>query len=359
VNLIGGHVDYNDGVVLPAAVELEMGVAFRARDDRRARIHSVDFDETVEFDLDDLAPSAVDGWAAYPAGVAWAMAQAGHTLTGIDAAVAGNIPIGGGLSSSAAVEIAFAAAFGQSTELDIPEIELAKLGQTAENHFVGVRCGIMDQVASACAKAGHAIQLDCRNLEFQQVSLPPGLRIVVLNSGVKRELSGSDYNQRRRECEDAVSRFKAVDYEIDALRDISPDQLPAMLHHLPAPLDRRVRHVVGEIERVRLAAAALEQNESERFGELLFASHRSLRDDYEVSCDELDSLVELARQAPGVIGGRLTGAGFGGCTVNVVSAALADDFVDYVQEGYEKLYGSKPEAWTSDPASGARVDPVW
>ena len=191
------------------------------------------------------------------------------------------------------------------------------------------------------------------------MALPPGLRIVVLNSGVKRELSGSDYNQRRRECEDTVSRFKAVDYEIDALRDISPDQLPDMLHHLPAPLDRRARHVVGEIERVRLAAAALEQNETERFGELLFASHRSLRDDYEVSCDELDSLVELARQAPGVIGGRLTGAGFGGCTVNVVSAALADDFVEYVQAGYERSYGRTPEAWASDPASGASVDPVW
>jgi galactokinase len=359
VNLIGGHVDYNDGLVLPAALELTMGVAFRPRSDARVRIHSVDFKEIVEFDLDELAPGSVDGWAAYPAGVAWAMVQAGYELTGIDAAVAGNIPLGGGLSSSAAVEIAFALAYRQSAEFDISEIELAKLGQVAENKYVGVRCGIMDQVASACAQAGHAIQLDCRNLEVGHVSLSPSLRIVVLDSEVKRELSGSDYNQRRRECEDAVARLKSLDYEIDALRDIWPDQLSGMLRHVPPPLDRRVRHVVGEIERVRLAVAALEQDETERFGELLFASHRSLRNDYEVSCDELDSLVELARQAPGCIGARLTGAGFGGCTVNVVSAALADDFVEYVETSYEKLYGVRPTAWTSDPAGGAAVDPIW
>ena len=359
VNLIGEHVDYNDGLVLPIALELEIALAFRPRPDRVVRVHSVDFGETVELEIDELAPGAPAGWAAYPAGVAWAMTQAGLRLQGLDAAVAGDIPLGGGLSSSAALEIAFAAAFCQAAGLEIPNLELAKLARIAENHFVGVHCGIMDQVAAACAETGHATLLDCRNLEIKQIPLPSALRVVVVNSGVERELRTSGYNVRRRECEEAVSRLAAMDDDIGTLRDVSPDVLAAMLRHLPAPLDRRTRHVVGEIERVKLAAAALEQNETERFGELLFASHCSLRDDFEVSCDELDSLVELARRAPGAIGARLTGAGFGGCTVNVVSAALAHDFIDYVSEGYEKLFGRAPDAYLSDPAAGVSVDPLW
>jgi galactokinase len=356
---MGGHVDYNDGLVLPAAIELEIGLAFRPRSDRIVRVHSVDFDDSAEFDIGDLAPGSVEGWAAYPAGVAWAMSRAGLELIGIDAAVSGSIPVGGGLSSSAALEICFAAAYRQAAGLETPNLKLAKLSQAAENRFVGVRCGIMDQVASACAEIGHAILMDCRSLELTPVPLPATLSIVIVDSGVKRELSDSQYNARRSECEEAVRLLGAVDDDVAALRDVSPEQLGQLMRHLPAPLDRRAHHVVGEIERVRLAAAALVHDEIERFGELLFASHRSLKDDYEVSCDELDSLVELARQAPGVIGARLTGAGFGGCTVNVVSAALADDFVEYVQEGYVKLHGRKPRTWTSDPAAGVSVDPLW
>ncbi|HSG81990.1 MAG TPA: galactokinase [Gemmatimonadota bacterium] len=359
VNLIGEHVDYNDGLVLPVALELEVAVAFRSRDDRLVRINSADFDETIEFDIDDLAPGSVSGWAAYPAGVAWTLAHAGLPPGGLDATVAASVPVGAGLSSSAALEIAFAAAFRQVAAFDIPNLELARLGQAAENHFVGVRCGIMDQVAAACAIAGHAILLDCRSLEIVHVPLPAGLRIVVVDTGVKRELSVSGYNQRRRECEEAVARLAAVDDDIQALRDVPPDHLEATLQRLPPPLDRRTRHVVGEIERVRLAAAALQQNESQRVGELLFASHRSLREDYEVSCEELDSLVELARQAPGVLGARLTGAGFGGCTVNIVSAALLEDFLAHVSEGYERLYGRAPDAYVSQPAAGVSLDRTW
>jgi galactokinase len=243
----------------------------------------------------------------------------------------------------------------QVAAVDIPNLELARLSQAAENQFVGVRCGIMDQVAAACATAGHAILLDCRSLDIVHVPLVPELRIVVIDSGVKRELAASGYNQRRRECEEAVTRLAAVDDDIGALRDVPTEHLDATLQRLPSPLDRRVRHVVGEIERVRLAAAALQQNESQRFGELLFASHRSLREDYEVSCEELDSLVELARQAPGIIGARLTGAGFGGCTVNIVSAALLDEFIAYVSRGFERLYGRAPEAYVSQPADGVSL----
>ena len=359
VNLIGGHVDYSDGLVLPAAVELEVGLAFAPRDDRRVRIYSADFDETVEFDIDDLTPGSEQGWPAYAAGVAWAFAQHGLSPRGLDAAVAGNIPIGGGLSSSAALEIAFAAAFRQVSEIDLPNLQMARLAQAAENLYVGVNCGIMDQVASACAEPGSAILLDCRSLDYRRVPIPGALRIVVLDSGVKRELRASEYNRRRSECDEAVSRLSAFDDEIRALRDVTPEQLHTLIRHLPAPLDRRARHVVGEIERVRLAAAALEHGETERFGELMFASHRSSRDDYQVSIDELDTLVELAARAPGIVGARLTGAGFGGCTVNVVSAALVDDFIEYVGKGYAKLLGDKPAAFVSDPARGVSLSQIW
>jgi len=358
VNLIGGHVDYSEGLVLPAAVEMEIHVAFAPRDDGSVRIYSTDFDDTAEFVIENLAPGSVVGWPAYPAGVAWAMTQASCELRGLDAAVAGNVPIGGGLSSSAAVEIAFAAAFRQASNLDLPNMELAKLGQFAENQFVGVRCGIMDQVASACAEPDHAILLDCRSLDIKQVPLPPGVRIVVLCTGIKRELASSEYNARRGAVEDAANRLAAVDDDIKTLRDVSPDQLHHLLRHLPPPLDRRARHVVGEIERVRLAAHALEQAETERFGELMFASHRSSRDDYEVSIDELDSLVELARQAPGIIGARLTGAGFGGCTVNLVSATLVEDFLAYVKSGYERLYGCEPESFVTGAGKGVTTEQI-
>ncbi len=358
VNLIGGHVDYNDGLVLPVAADLEIAVAFRARSDRHVRVFAGAFDETVEFDIADLSPGSVDGWAAYPAGIAWAIAQAGLPVSGLDAAVVGDVPLGGGLSSSAAIEVAFAAAFRQVSGLQFPELKLAQIGQTAENQYVGVRCGIMDQVAAACATPGNAMLLDCRSLEVRHVQLPLAMRIVVLCTGVERELRDSEYNVRRRECEESVSRLSAIDSDIKSLRDVAPEQLPSLIRHLPPPLDRRTRHVVGEIERVQLGAAALEQNETERFGELMFASHRSLRDDYQVSSEELDTLVDLARQAPGTIGARLTGAGFGGCTVNLVTAMLVEDFLEHVTEHYDKLYGHEPDTFVTDAGRGVTVEKV-
>lgn len=358
VNLIGGHVDYSGGLVLPAAITLDVAVAFRESGDRRVRIHSVDFDEVADFVIDDLTPGSVQGWAAYPAGVAWALTQVGLSIRGMVAAVAGNLPVGAGLSSSAAVEVAFATAFCGMADLEIPQLKLAQLAQTAENQYVGVNCGIMDQVTSACGQADQAILLDCRSLELRYVPLPPGLRIVILDSGVKRQLRSSGYNQRRRECEEVLARLSAVDDDIRLLRDVSPDRLGAMLRHLPDPLDRRLRHVVGEIERVQLAASALEHNETERFGELMFASHRSSREDFQVSTEKLDTLVGLAADAPGNVGARLTGAGFGGCTVNLVSAALVDDFIDHVVSGYQREYNAAPAAYVSDAARGATAERI-
>lgn len=358
VNLIGGHVDYSDGLVLPLAVDLEVAVAFAPRDDHRVHVYAENFDETAEFDIFELTPRSVGGWAAYPAGVAWAIGQTGLPLSGLDAAVAGNIPIGGGLSSSAALEVAFAAAFRQVSGLELPGLKLAQLSQTAENEFVGVQCGIMDQVTAACALPGNALLLDCRTLRIHSVPLPSAMRIVVLSTGVSRELRDSKYNERRRECEEAVSRLRAVDDDIRSLRDVDAEGLQSLLRHLPPPLDRRARHVVGEIERVQLAAAALEAGETERFGELMFASHRSLRDHYQVSSEELDGLVELARQAPGIVGARLTGAGFGGCTVNLVTAALVEDFLSYVTENYHRLYGHEADEFITDAARGVTVEKV-
>lgn len=353
VNLIGGHVDYCGGLVLPAAVDLEVTVAFAARTDARLRLRSVDFDQTVELEIPALEPGSVESWAAYPAGVAWAMSQAGLAPPGLDAAVAGNVPIGAGLSSSAAIEVAFAQAFHTAAQFESSELELAKIAQHAENAFVGVNCGIMDQIASASARAGSALLLDCRSLEIRHVPFPPDLRIVVLDSGVERELRRSEYNARRRECEEAVEQLAEIDEDITSLRDISPEDLHHVLRHLRPPLEQRVSHVVGEIERVRLAANALESNELERFGELMLASHRSSRDDYRVSIEELDALVELASTAPGIVGARLTGAGFGGCTVNLVRAVMADDFIDHVSSAYEERFGRRPAAWVSGAAAGA------
>ena len=356
VSLMGGHVDYNEGLVLPAAIGLGIGLVFRGRVDRKVRIFSADFDASAEFSIEDLRPGSVSGWAAYPAGVAWAMTQAGLDISGLDAALAGNIPIASGLASSAAVEVAFAAAFRRISDLGLPNLELARICQKAENEFVGVRCGIMDQVSSACARADHALLLDCRELAIRHVPLPASVRIVILGTRVKRELRSSEFNRRRRECEEAVSLLSLIDDKISSLRDVRPEDLGRLLRHLPPPLDSRVRHVVGEIERVKLAAEALEQVEMERFGELMFASHRSSRDNYEASSEELDALVQLARMAPGILGARLTGAGFGGCTVNLVAAPLTDEFLRHVAGGYEKLFGREPESFVTSADSGVTVE---
>ena len=352
VSLVGGHIDYNQGLVLTAAVDLHIDLLFRPRSDRRVRLRSVDFEQNADFEIVGLSPGSVSGWAAYPAGVAWAMAQSGLKISGLDAVISGSIPIGGGLSSSAALEVAFATAFRTASGFELADLELARICQTAENEYVGVRCGIMDQATSACSRSDHALLIDCRDLSLRHVPIPGSVRIVILNSGVVRRLDDAPFNERRAECEEAVRRLRAVDEDITSLRDVSPEDLGRLIQHLAPPLDRRARHVVGEIERVRLAAAALETEEVERFSELMFASHRSSRDDYESSSEELDALVELARSAPGSLGARLTGAGFGGCTVNLVAAALTAEFVQHVSAGFQNLFGREPQSFVSEAVAG-------
>ncbi len=355
MSLVGGHVDFNDGLVLPVAVDREVRVFFCPRDEARIQLRSNAFGEFVAFEIDALSPGSIRGWASYPAAVAWALARAGRPLNGLDGVIDSSLPMAAGLGSSAALVVAFAAALCRASRLDLPKVELARFCHEAENEFVGVHCGMMDPLVSACARAGHALFIDCQRLETRQVAVPVGVRVVVLHTGIERRLSSSEFNRRHEECREALRRLSEIEPTIASYRDVRLDQLERLLPHLPPRLARRARHVVTEIERVREGVDALARSDLERFGELMFASHRSSRENYESSCPELDALVELARGAPGAIGARLTGAGFGGCTVNLVAAAAAEEFVQQVSAGYARRFGRTPRAFISEATSGATV----
>jgi galactokinase len=353
VNLIGEHTDYNDGFVFPAAIDLFTWIAIAPRDDRRVRVHSDNFDETAEFELEAERPEPKK-WSTYISGVALACEQAGYQLRGANLLVRGDVPIGAGVSSSAALEVAAGFALLANSGVTIDGRKLAQLCQKAENDFVGTRCGIMDQLASACCVKDRALLLDCRSLEFRTLPLPSDIRLVICNSMVKRELASSAYNARRAECEEGVrilaQRFPAV----RALRDASMDQLRSLKAALPEDVYRRCRHVITEDARVIRSADALEHNRLEDLGQAMAESHRSLRDDYEVSCGELDLLVELANQARGVHGARMTGAGFGGSTINLVDSNAVEDFRSQVSAEYKRRTGVQPDVYVSNAADGVK-----
>ncbi len=358
VNLIGEHTDYNEGFVLPIAIDRAVWVVARPRPDRRVHLLAADFMEEAAFSLDELRPGGVRGWAAYPAGVAWALEEAGFRLPGLEGTVAGDVPIGSGLSSSAALEVAFAMAWMALGGDEVPRMELARLCQRAENEFVGVRCGIMDQMAALFGRRGHALLIDCRSLETRLVPLPAGAVVLVADSGVRRELAASAYNERRAQCEEAVRRLRERYPEIRALRDVSPAQLEAARGVLPELIYRRARHVVTENERVLHAVAALERGDLSAFGELLNASHESLQRDYEVSIPELDVLVEAARSVPGVYGARLTGAGFGGSILAVVRREAVPAASEAIAHRYEARFGRRPARFAVTPDEGATAHPL-
>jgi galactokinase len=335
VNLIGEFTDYNDGFVMPAALALSTMVAAGKRSDRRLTIHSENFGDGREFELDDPDAAAAGHWSDYVNGVAVTLQGAGLQLSGANLLIRGEVPIGAGLSSSAAIEVATARALLGVSGITVAPAEIARLCQRAENEFVGVQCGIMDQFAACYATPGEALMLDCRSLEFRRAALPPGACLIVCNSMVKRELARSEYNRRRAECSAGVRHFpKAA-----ALRDVTLSQLEQRRGDMDQTVYRRCRHVVGENVRVEQAFAALERRELDRFGELMLASHASLRDDFEVSCRELDVLVELASGFRGVYGCRMTGGGFGGCTVNLVQREHAEAFCQAIQVGYRNAAG--------------------
>ena len=361
VNLIGEHVDYNEGFVLPAAIDRAAWVAAAPTDGDAVTIEAVDFAESVSFDVDEtnekrnIRGEPLPRWALYAAGVANELARRGHRVRAIDAALASDVPIGAGLSSSAAIEVAFATVWRRLGDLAIDSLELAKLCQQAENGYVGVRCGLMDQFVSVHGEAGHALLLDCRSLASKTVRLPQDVRLVVADSKVRRELAASEFNVRRRECELAVEGLRAVLPGIRSLRDVSPEDLERHGGVLGETLRRRARHVVGEIARVRDVIPAIERGDAIALGAAMIAAHQSGRHLYEVSCHELDVLVDTAITLDGCYGARLTGAGFGGCTVSLVAMHEAERFVTKLGDAYRAATGITPELWLCSAAAGAGV----
>ncbi len=357
VNLLGGHTDYNEGFVLPAAVDRAAWVAAAPLAEPTAHIVALDLGEEAAFPLDPIPPR--DGnWADYPRGVAWALREAGQPLVGLEAVLTSDVPVGAGLSSSAAVEVAFAWTWRVLSGLDLGRTEVALLCQRAENDYVGVRCGMMDQMAAAWGQAGHALLLDCRTLEVTPVPLPEGVTILVADTGVRRALAGSKYNRRRQECEQAVRVLAHHLPGIRALRDVSPENLARLAHHLPEVLRKRARHVVTDNARVLNAVEALRAGEMERMGEAMRRSHQSLRDDYEVSSPELDLLAETAWDVPDCYGARLTGAGFGGCVVALVAEDAAGDLAAQVRRAYHARFGRLPAVIVCQAADGVGMEEV-
>jgi galactokinase len=364
VNLLGEHIDYNDGIVLPAAIDRCVQLAFEPIDGRLMSLHALDLKEMVTFDLDNLDEKKdVNGhplpeWALYPAGVAWSLRLSGYYSPAFRCVFISNIPIGAGLSSSAALEVAFAAAWQFLGGWDASRMEIAQLSQYAENQYVGVNCGLMDQFASANGVAGHALSFDTRSLEWQPVPLPSNTAIVIADSRVRRKLTTSGYNERRQACEEAVHLLKFYLPEIQALRDVSPEAFNRYAHLLPEMVQKRARHVVEECARVEHALMFLRADDAASFGRLMFATHASLRDLYEVSVPELDNLVDIASVLPGCWGARLTGAGFGGCTVNLVEENSANSFCAGLKEGYLQRTGHLAEVYLCHASEGVRVDPI-
>jgi galactokinase len=350
VNLIGEHTDYNEGFVLPAAIDRHIVIGATGRSDRTVRVHSVDFGESVTFSLDDIQHDERNPWSNYERGVAWVLQQEGYTLAGMDMAIAGDVPIASGLSSSAAIEVATAYAFQCLSELELDGVRRALLCQRAENEFVGMRCGIMDQYIISLGKRGHALLIDCRSLDYQLVPIPPGCSVVVCDTKKRRGLVDSEYNTRRQECETGARLLG-----VRALRDVTPQEFEARQYELGEVTRKRCRHVVTEDQRVLDAVQALRHGDVALFGRLMNASHASLRDDYEVSCRELDIMVEVAWQQEGVLGTRMTGAGFGGCTVNLVRSDAAETFGQRVAEGYTAATGLVPDIYVCLAEEGVRT----
>ncbi|HZS45710.1 MAG TPA: galactokinase [Blastocatellia bacterium] len=353
VNLIGEHTDYNEGFVMPAAIDFYTWVAISNRNNRRLAIYSENYSDAAEIDLDDHAQVRRNNWADYPFGVALTLERAGYTLNGANLYIKGDVPIGAGLSSSAAIEVATGVAVTGNSGIEINRAELAKLCQQAEHQFAGTRCGIMDQFIACNAQANHALMLDCRSLDFELLPLPESASLVICNSMVKHELAGSQYNARRAECEAGVQHLQKSLPDVKALRDVDLGELERFGKDLSKAVYKRCRHVISENQRVQDAAAALKAGDLTEFGKFMYESHRSLRDDYEVSCAELDILVDLADDIGGVYGARLTGGGFGGCVIALVDAKSVSTFKDFVAAEYERKAGVKPEIYVSKAANGA------
>ncbi len=348
VNLIGEHTDYNAGYVLPAAIDRQIFVAARARKDSRINIFAQNFKQWDRFGIqNDLEKLSGNLCGNYFRGIVWSLLQQGRKLRGMDAVVSGNIPIGAGLSSSAAIEVAVGFTLLQLSESEINLKDLALAAQKAENDFVGMRCGIMDQYIACLGQADHALLIDCRDLSYQDLPMPFEASVVIVDSGVHRGLMDMEYNSRREDCETAARHFG-----VPVLRDVSMAAFRERAHAMPAVVQRRAHHVISENDRTLAAADALRIRDLPAFGELMTASHVSLRDDFEVSCPELDRLVEIALDVKGVYGARLTGAGFGGCMVALVEKEAVDDLTETIEAKYGSVAGRQASIYICRASAG-------
>jgi galactokinase len=361
VNLLGEHVDYNGGPVLPVAIDREVRIAANPRSDSIVHLKALDLSQSASFDLKrlsdkkDIHGNPLPGWALYPAGIAWVLQKYDFRVTGIDAAFTSNVPIGSGLSSSAAVEVSFACLWRELGGWQSDQMAIAKMSQEAENKYVGVNCGLMDQFASAHGVEGHALYFDTRSLDWRPVPMPAGAVIIIADSKVRRSLANSAYNERRASCEEAVRILSQYLPGIQVLRDVNPEQFTVLADHLTPVVRMRAQHVIEECARVDLAVPLLESGDASGFGQLMFAGHASLRDLYEVSVPELDILVDTAAGLPGCLGARLTGAGFGGCTVNLVEEAHAEGFIRQLKDAYLQATGKIADVYLCRASQGPQI----
>jgi galactokinase len=349
VNLIGEHTDYNDGFVLPMAIDRGIWIALGPTDDRQVQLFSLDFGNETRFPLDGIQKEESQ-WGDYVRGTAWALREANIDLTGWRGVMAGDIPMGAGLSSSAALEMAVVQAFCAAGDVSLSPQAMAEVGQRCENRWIGVNSGIMDQMVSAAGEAGHALLIDCRSLETRPVPLPQKTVVAILDTGVQRGLVDSAYNQRRRQCEAAARHFKVA-----SLRDVSTEQFYAESADLPDTVHRRALHVISENRRTLDAADAMAIGDVARIGRLMRQSHASLREDFEVSCPELDAMVVCAESAPGCLGARMTGAGFGGCAVALVKRDHIDAFTRNIVVCYKQATDRQPAVYISQAEAGTTI----
>ena len=352
VNLIGEHTDYNLGFVFPIAIELACYVAVLPSGDERLRVYSQDFGEEFVIGMEQISEARPSGqWRDYPVGVAQQLIKSGFALEGALLCISSEVPVGSGLSSSAAIEVSTALALLGPRRLD--SLELALLAQRAESQFVGVPSGIMDQYASVFGREGAAIQIDCRDLKHEYVPLPPDVAILAVNSLVKHELGTSAYRERVKECQEAVAAIQVIDPNIRSLRDVSLEFFVQIQESIPPLPRQRARHVISDSQRVLDLAAAARAHDLREMGRLFVASHRSMQYDYEISCEEIDFLVDTAIKIPGVYGARLTGGGFGGCTVNLVAPNAVPEFREALSAAYEQRFNKTPAFYDCKPAAGA------
>jgi galactokinase len=354
VNLIGEHTDYSGGFVMPAAIDFRTIATIRARHDGQIVLASKNMEEQVSYFADPLPALARQHWSDYPMGVAWSLAQEGVHLGGYDLALEGDVPLGAGLSSSASIEVATAMALLALAGASLPLATVALACQRAENAFVGARSGIMDQFIACAGQLDHALMLDTRSLEYRLVPIPAHVRLIICNSMVKHEHAGGQYNVRREEVEEGTRILHRLIPSITSLRDATEEQLMQCRPQMPENVFRRCRHIITENKRVELAASALERGDLESFGILMAEAHRSFRDDFEASCSELDTLVEIASSLSGCYGARMTGGGFGGCTVNLVEEKRADQFRQEIYQRYRAATGIDADIYLCRASAGAK-----